>query len=117
MPEYQDAGEFFAAERLKWPEKTFQAEVLKRARELGWTHAYHTFFSNRSETGFPDLMLVRPSTSQIVFAELKSMRGRLGPKQQDWLDALRTAQGDGTVRVFEWRPCCWNTGEIERALL
>lgn len=111
-----DGAEFFAAERLKWPEKTFQKEVLALAANYGWTHRYHTYFSDRSERGFPDAVMVRPSTHQILFVEFKTMRGTLRPSQVGWIDALREAEGDGTVRVCIWRPCCWNSGEIDAVL-
>jgi hypothetical protein len=100
---------------LRWREKEFQKHVLALAEECGWTFRYHSYFSDRSERGFPDVMLLRPERGEIVFAELKTMNGRLGPVQQEWLDALRACAGD-KLRVFVWRPCCWNSGEIAAAL-
>lgn len=111
-----DAQDFFAAEVLRWPEKTLQKHVLELAAGQHWTHRYHTYFSDRSEKGFPDVVLARPETHQIVFAELKAQKGKLTPAQESWIEALRAAEGDGTVRVCIWRPCCWVSGEIERVL-
>lgn len=87
-------------------EKGFQRVVIEYARLRGW-NIYHTHDSRRSPAGFPDLVLVR---ERVVFAELKSERGRLTVEQRAWLAALRTAG----VEVFCWRPSQWD--EIERTL-
>lgn len=106
-----DAADYFAAERLRWKEEPFQVEVLRLAHDNGWTHRYHTYRSDRSASGFPDLVLVRPRTNQVIFAELKSMRGKLSPSQEDWIAALREC-----ALVYVWMPCCWNSGELQAAL-
>lgn len=122
-----DAADYFAGERLLWAEKTFQAEVLKRAGELGWEHLYHSFFSKRSEKGFPDIIAVRPATGQLIAAELKTMKGIVGTRQHEWLEAFRAVQnvvaaraigpnGRLYVAVYLWRPCCLNSGELLEAL-
>lgn len=103
-----DGARFMAEQRLRWNEKSFQAAVLDRAREYGWT-AYHTFFSDRSRAGWPDLVLWR---ERIIFAELKSMKGNLRVGQQETLDELAKAGGE----CYLWRPCCWNSDEIEQVL-
>lgn len=110
MSDVLDGATFFAGERLKWREKEFQREVVNHARLHGWRKIYHTYFSDRSEAGFPDLVLVRPG--RIVFAELKTMKGKVSPTQDEWLTALM----DGGAEVYTWRPCCWNSGEIEKVL-
>lgn len=56
------------------------------ARAFGWRR-YHTWISKNSAAGFPDEVLVRPP--RLIFAELKSDRGRLSPDQQAWLEDLR----------------------------
>ncbi len=111
-----DGATFFAEERLRWTEREFQTEVIARACENDWGFQYHTFDSRRSSRGFPDLVLCRPLTHQVLFVELKTMRGRLSPAQIGWIEALSAAEGDGTVRVCVWRPCCWNSGEIDDVL-
>src|SRR5581483_5023024 len=103
-----DAAEFFAAERLRWREKKFQAEVVRQAKDLRW-RVYHSYFSDRSEAGFPDLVLVR---ERVVYAELKTMNGRLTDRQRDWIAALR----DAGAEAYVWRPCCWNADDILRTL-
>lgn len=82
-------------------EKDFLALVREAAGWCGWK-AYHTHDSQRSEPGFPDLVLVRPPA--VVFAELKSTHGRLTRPQQTWLDALSQCQD---VEACLWRPSDW----------
>ena len=72
--------------------------VRALAQRCGWDR-YHTFSSRRSPQGFPDLLLCRPP--RVVFAELKSERGRLTPHQEHWLDLLRRCPG---IEVYLWRP-------------
>lgn len=78
-------------------ERKWQKIVTRLARTLGWL-VYHTYDSRRSAKGFPDLVLVR---DRVVWAELKSLRGRLRAMQGVWLDALRAAGQE----VYLWRPC------------
>ncbi len=82
-------------------EKDFQQTILDAARALGW-YAYHTHDSRRStEPGFPDLVLIHPPTGRLIFAELKTERGRLSTAQQRWLAALSRADAP---RSRVWRP-------------
>ena len=112
MSDVIDGTTFFEAEVLRWREKKLQAEALKLAKILGWTHAYHSFFSDRSEAGYPDVHLLRPATKESIYIEFKTMKGKLSAAQESWRDAL-LACGQ---RWYKWRPCCWNSGEIERVL-
>jgi hypothetical protein len=82
--------------------------VIEFAALVGW-RVYHTHDSRRSATGFPDLAMVRGG--RLVFAELKTSRGRVGRDQAGWLDALA---GCGAVESYLWRPADWAT--IERVL-
>lgn len=81
-------------------EAEFQAAVISLAVTWHWL-AYHTFDSRRSESGFPDLTLVR--APELLIVELKSEKGRVRPDQQGWLDQLA---GCG-VEVHVWRPSDW----------
>lgn len=84
------------------------AAVRQYARLTGWK-SYHTLRSKGSEPGYPDLCMVRGD--RVVFAELKTEKGRVSPAQLDWLDAL---QQSGRVEVYVWRPGMWDC--IEEAL-
>ena len=72
--------------------------VLDLARLLKWRLRYHTWNSQHSTAGFPDLVLVRPP--RILFIELKSETGKLSPAQANWIAALR----DCPVEVAVVRP-------------
>jgi len=92
-------------------ETEFQREVIKIAKSLGWyvNHALPGKGRNKHLTlfigkrGFPDLVLCRPP--RLIFAELKSERGKPSTDQMEWLDALRACG----VEVYLWRPSDWET--------
>lgn len=90
-------------------EAGFQAAVVHLASMRGW-QVYHDYDSRRSAAGFPDLCLVRDG--RVLFAELKTERGRLRTEQRAWLVALGLCAG---VEVYLWRPSSW--AQIERALM
>lgn len=79
-------------------EAEFQARVIRLARLLGW-RVYHTHDSRRSAAGFPDLVLARRGRG-VIYAELKSEKGRTTAEQDEWLGLLRDSGQD----VFLWRP-------------
>lgn len=101
-------------------EKAFQAQVIQLAALHGWL-CYHTFDSRRSAAGFPDLVLVRDG--RVIFAELKTERGKVSAHQRQWIDALLTTTRatwlygapDGVVSVYVWRPSQWNAIEATLA--
>lgn len=82
-------------------EKAFQQAVVDLARLNGWV-CYHTYDSRRSEPGFPDLVLVKGHS--LIFAELKTQKGRLTKDQETWREALWNVPNIG---VCLWRPSDW----------
>lgn len=48
--------------------------------------------------GFPDLVLVKGN--RLIFAELKSAKGRLSPEQTEWHQALSKTPAENYI----WRP-------------
>lgn len=92
-------------------EEQLQGAIVALARALGWL-VYHTYDSRKNAPGFPDLVLCNHA-GVLVFAELKSGRGRVTPEQQAWLDALREV---GNVEVCLWRTEDWRCGRIEAFL-
>jgi hypothetical protein len=84
-------------------ERDFQVAMMELAHLLGW-RLYHTWDSRKSEPGFPDLVMVR---DRVVFAELKSPRGRLRKDQAAWLCALRAAGAEAYLWWPGWA-CCSN---------
>jgi len=83
-------------------ESEFEAQVRQLARLYGWL-CYHTWRSIHSPAGFPDLVLLRGQ--RLVFAELKTARGKLTTAQQQWLEALRQTAAE----VYVWRPDDWDS--------
>ena len=87
-------------------EEQFQQQIIDLATLRGWTH-YHTHDSRRSAEGFPDLVLARRSTLQggfdgrVIFAEIKTEKGRPSLEQRAWLALLLDT---GKVEVYIWRP-------------
>lgn len=77
-------------------EKQFQAQIISFAKVLGWK-IYHTYNSQKSEPGFPDLVLVK---DRILYRELKTDSGKLTFYQKQWGKAIEKAGGDWAV----WRP-------------
>ena len=84
-------------------ERDFQAMVRELAEWMGW-RTYHTWRSDHSPAGYPDLTMVRGR--RIVYAELKSERGRVSQEQAAWLDALLAT---GQCEVKLWRPSMWES--------
>lgn len=104
--------------RIEISEKNFESLVKQAAKLNGWLY-YHTYRSKHSEPGFPDCVMVRPP--RLIFAELKSEKGRLTPDQVDWLETIRQLTGLESlagdrpfVEVYLWRPSDWE--EIEEVL-
>ena len=85
--------EFF----LTCSEKDWQSWVVDYALYNGWW-VYHPYNSIRSEPGWPDLTLIRGIS--LVFAELKTERGRLTPQQRNVMQMLEVAGQE----VHLWRP-------------
>ena len=93
--------------RERMSEEALQQWVIHLARLHGWRY-YHTRYSKRSPSGFPDLVLVR--RGQLIFAELKSQKGHLTAEQRGWqADLAHVAVGlllvaPDAVREYLWRP-------------
>ena len=120
----------------KLSEADFQRQIVELAHLQGWLVHHTRPAQNRrgqwatpiqGDPGFPDLVLARDG--RIIFAELKSEKGKLTHEQEGWLQQLRPVLSDIDVRVtlhetvfrfrcffegFVWRPSDWP--EIERAL-
>jgi len=89
-------------------EKAFSQQVVDLAQVLGWRIAHfrpaRTAKGWRTPVsadgaGFPDLVMVRGD--RLIFAELKSEKGKAEPAQQEW---LRLLEATGKAEVYLWRP-------------
>jgi len=79
-------------------ERELTGYVRDVAGLFGWRR-YHTWLAKHSPAGFPDEVLIRPP--RIVFAELKSDRGKVSDAQAAWIADLERVPG---VEVYVWRP-------------
>ena len=91
-------------------ERQFTSAIRREAELADWELIYHTHNSQRSDPGFPDLVLIRDK--RLVFAELKYDRGyedwdirtkrkaTISTEQKRWLDGLSRVDG---IEVYLWR--------------
>ena len=82
-------------------EREFQQQVIDLAHIFHW-RVYHTWMSIHSAGGFPDLTLARGN--RLIFAEIKSEKGRLTLAQAEWLEILKAT---GKCEVYVWMPSDW----------
>lgn len=90
-------------------EKDFQKLITDYASFMQWTWIHQRPGLTQSgrwltaisgQAGFPDLVLAR---ERIVFAEIKTARGRMSDNQKLWRDALVEAGAEW----YMWRPKDW----------
>lgn len=94
---------------LQVSERQFQEQIVALARLNGW-RVHWTWNSLHSPKGWPDLALcrlnptARGTTSELVFLECKTERGRLTEAQRDWLFILGAVPGvvARVVRPSDW---------------
>lgn len=88
-------------------ENDLMVKTVEFARYCGWM-AVH-FGGNLhgrawyDATGFPDLLLIHAERNLTWFRELKSEKGKLSARQQQWIDHLIEAGANVDV----WRPADW----------
>jgi hypothetical protein len=97
-PQAQAQAAARRGQTLQQPERDWQAQVIALATGLGF-RVYHTWRSEHSVAGFPDLVLVK--APRVLFAELKTDVGKLMPAQETWLAELAQCPG---VENYVWRP-------------
>jgi hypothetical protein len=86
-----------------------EAQLLAAVRDLCKLRGcmtYHTHRSDRSEPGFPDLVIL--TRTSVLYRELKTAKGRPTPAQTAWLDRLSALGADAAV----WRPDDLTSGRI-----
>jgi len=91
-------------DRIPVTERDLREWVRDLCKLFGWK-MYFSWTSIHSPRGFPDLVLANPEQKRVIFAELKTEKGKVTPYQQEWLDTLDGAGAE----VYVWRP-----GDIER---
>lgn len=94
-------------------ERLFQDKVVQIAKMCGWLtfhavpHQVRPGVWRSDGPGFPDLVLAHPRHG-VIFAELKSVNGKLSQQQLEWRGAI-LASGH---RHEIWRP-----GDLSRISL
>lgn len=88
-------------------EAAFQKQVIQLAQTYGWHVAHFKTAPTQAGRwatpvaadgkGFPDLVLVR---ERVIYAELKSLKGKLRMEQAVWLAKLSEAGSE----VYVWKP-------------
>lgn len=81
-------------------EAQWQRRITDLCDLLGLTW-HHETDSRKSKEGFPDLVIVGKG---VIFAELKTMRGKMTAKQEEWNAALLAAGAEAVI----WRPDDWD---------
>lgn len=94
-----------------WTEQEFQTEIISLATRLGWMH-YHTHNSQRSPSGWPDLVLLHPVRRKLIIWELKSRKGKPSTSQLAWVAGLRSV---GINAAVKW-PADWANESIQQEL-
>lgn len=101
-------------------EAVLEERVRTLAKVYGWRR-YHTLRPKGSPAGFPDDVLVR--RNRLIFAELKTAKGKTTGDQDGWLADLRAvelaasyAPGPNPIEVYLWRPADLIAGAIEAVL-
>ncbi len=93
----------------KMKESSFQSQVIMLAKLHGWLVMHTRAVEIRpgvwktpiqGHAGFPDLVLCHQRGRGLIFAELKSDKGRLSDSQELWLQAIN----DAGVEHCVWRP-------------
>jgi hypothetical protein len=104
---------------LRETEEGFKGWVTDLAKHCGWL-VHHDRPSRRADgswrtavegdAGFPDLVLARDG--RVIFAELKTERGKPSPAQDRWMLEIRGRYD--TSPCYLWRPS--DRPEIARVL-
>ena len=106
-------------------EAQLQDAILETAALLGWLcyHArpartgagWRTAAQGNGAAGFPDVVMARGG--RLIFAELKSGRGKLSPDQLEWQEQIEPiACVNPGVDYFVWTPADWTAGVVEETL-
>jgi hypothetical protein len=93
-------------------EKELQKNIREVAKAFGWEFVYSIPDSRMATAkGMPDLLMAKEG--RLIFAELKTLTGKLSPEQRQVLRLLNTVDG---VEVYLWNPEDWLDGTIEKVL-
>jgi hypothetical protein len=86
-------------------ESEFMTAIIDEAKRTGWL-VYHTHRSDKSEAGFPDLVMVRQG--RMVVAEVKRVGGTPTMEQVRWLLDMARVPG---IEVY-----CWDAADFDKVV-
>ena len=68
----------------------------------------------QGDAGFPDLVLAHPQKG-VIFAELKSEKGKPTEAQMEWLEVLSNATYGCPTKSDHWlvRVCVWRPSDMD----
>lgn len=101
-------AEYRAMVARQMSEDALLEKVRRLARELRLL-CYHTHNSQKSEKGWPDVVLASADRGLLLIRELKNETRKVTPEQADWLHHLTDLGVDADV----WRPRDWVSGRIQ----
>lgn len=81
-------------------ETELREAIIELAKRYGWRVYYIPDSRRATDRGFPDLTLLNREQGRVIFAELKSAKGKLSKDQMMWLAGLQTSGAEVAV----WRP-------------
>ena len=87
------------SEKVTISERDFREQIRHLCKVFGWKF-YFTWLAIHSPKGFPDLVLRSVERKRIIFAELKTEKGKVTPSQQEWHDDLIACGQE----AYLWRP-------------
>jgi len=71
-------------------ENELQAEVIRILKDAGFTKIYHTYNSQKSEPGYPDILAIRTTDGLMLVLENKTETGKCTKAQLEWLEAFQS---------------------------
>lgn len=86
-------------DRIVVTERDLREQVRDLCKLFGWK-MYFTWRSIHSPKGMLDLLLTNRERKRVIFAELKTEKGKLTPEQQETFDDLEECGQE----VYVWRP-------------
>jgi len=86
-------------DRIVVTERDLREQVRDLCKLFGWKMSF-SWTSIHSPKGFPDLVLACQVRQRVIYAELKTEKGKVTEYQREWLDEL-TACGQ---EVYLWKP-------------
>jgi len=96
-------------DRIVVTERDLREQVRDLAKLFGWMMSF-SWTSIHSPRGFPDLVLACQVRKRVIYAELKTEKGKVSDSQREWLEELWCCGQE----VYLWKPDDFD--EIARVL-